>query len=130
MIYTNKCQKHVASSYGYTLVCVDDKFSKSFKTYLGKDVVYNFINNMVEESKYCSAVMKKLFNKEFLMTKKDNEDSKNSTKCWIYDNDYVDNDVKVRDDFHITVKYRGSAHGDCNINLKLNHKVPVVVHNP
>ena len=38
-------------SYGYKLVCVDDKFSKPFKTYLGKDAVYNFINNMIEESK-------------------------------------------------------------------------------
>ena len=26
--YTNKYQKHIASSYGYKLVCVDDKFSK------------------------------------------------------------------------------------------------------
>ena len=44
------------------------------------------------------------------------------------DNDYVDYDVKVRDDCHITGKYRGSAHRDCNINLKLNHKIPVVFH--
>ena len=29
--YTNKYQKHVACSYGYKLVCVDDKFSESFK---------------------------------------------------------------------------------------------------
>ena len=28
---------------------------------------------------------------------KNNDDFKNSTKCWISDNDYVDNDVKVRD---------------------------------
>ena len=26
--YTNKYQKYVACSYGYKLVCVDDKFSK------------------------------------------------------------------------------------------------------
>ena len=30
--YTNKYQKHVACSYGYKLVCVDDKFSKPFKS--------------------------------------------------------------------------------------------------
>ena len=38
--YTNKKQKHVACSYSYKLVCFDDKFSKPFKSYLGKDVVY------------------------------------------------------------------------------------------
>ena len=63
------------------------------------------------------------------MTKKNNEDFKNSTKCWICDNDYFDNDVKVRDHCHITGKYRGSAHRVCNINLKLNHKILIVFHN-
>ena len=63
------------------------------------------------------------------MTKEDNEDFKNTTRCWICDNDYIDNDVKVRDHCHITGKYRGSAHRDCNINVKLNHKIPVVFHN-
>ena len=31
--YTNKYQKHVACSYGYKLVCVDDKFNEPFKSY-------------------------------------------------------------------------------------------------
>ena len=38
---------------------------------------------MIEESKYCSDVMKKHFNKELVMTKKDNEDFESCTKCWI-----------------------------------------------
>ena len=29
--YANKSRKHNAYSYGYKLVCVDDKFSKPFK---------------------------------------------------------------------------------------------------
>ena len=31
------------------------------------------------------------------MKKEDNEHFENSTKCWICDKDYVDNDVRVRD---------------------------------
>ena len=89
--------KNIAYSYGCKLVYVNDKFSKPFKIHLGEEGVYNFINNMIKESKYCSDVMKKHFTKEFVMTKEDNEDFKNSTKCWICDNDHVDNDVKVRD---------------------------------
>ena len=50
------------------------------------------------------------------MTKKNNEDFANSTKCWNCQNDYLDNDVRVRDHCHITGKYRGSAHRDSNIN--------------
>ena len=49
-IWTN--QKPTTCTYGYKLVCLDDKFSKPFKTYLGKDVVYNFINSVTEESKF------------------------------------------------------------------------------
>ena len=37
--------------------------------------------------------MKKHFNKELAKTKEDNGDFKNSTKCWIFDNGYVDHDV-------------------------------------
>ena len=35
--------------------------------------------------------------------------TKNSAKCWICDNDYVDNDVKVRDHCHIPGKYNIKA---------------------
>ena len=62
------------------------KMSKKGKYVLGKDTVYNFINNMIKESKYCNEVMKKHFHKELVMTKEDNEDFKNSTKYWICDN--------------------------------------------
>ena len=68
--YTIKYQKHVVSSYGYKLVCVDDTFSKSLNTYLGEDTLYNFTNSMIEESKYCSEVMKKKINKELVKTTK------------------------------------------------------------
>ena len=78
--YTNKYQKYIACSYGYKLIYVDDKFSKPFKSYLSTDAVYSFISSMIEESKYCSNVMKKHFNKELVMMKENNEDFKNCTK--------------------------------------------------
>ena len=81
---------------------------------------------MIKESKYCSEVMKNHFNKELVMTTEDNENFKNSTKCWVCDDDYIDGDVKVRDHCHITRKYRGSAQRDRNINLRLNHKIRIV----
>ena len=53
------------------------KLVRLFNSYLGKDAVHNFISSMIEESKYCSDVIKKYFNKELVMTKKDNEDFEN-----------------------------------------------------
>ena len=84
---------------------------------------------MIKESKYCSDVIKNHFNKELLMTKQYNESFLKITKCCICDNDYIDNDVKVRDHCHFTRKPKGSALRDCNINLKLNHKISIVFHN-
>ena len=40
-----------------------------------------------------------------------------------------DNSVKVRYHYHITGKYRDSAHRDYNINSRLNHKILVVFYN-
>ena len=38
-----------------------------------------------------------------MMTKNDNADINNSTKCWIWDIDYAENDVKVRDHCYVTL---------------------------
>ena len=46
--YTSKYQKRTACSYGCKLVCTGDKFSKPFKTYLGKYAVNNLINSMIK----------------------------------------------------------------------------------
>ena len=73
--------------------------------------------------------MKKYFKKELEMIKEDNKRFKNSTKYRICDNDCIDNDVNVRDRYHITGKYRGFVHRHCNISLKLNHKTLVLIYN-
>ena len=112
----------------HLVICVDDTFSKPFKSYLGKDAVCNFNNSRIEESKYCSDVIKKHFSNEFVMTKRDVADFENSTQCCICDNAYVDGDVKVRDHCHVTGKYRGSTNRGCNIKVKSNHKTRFVFH--
>ena len=80
----------------------------------------------MKNGKYYSEVIKNCL-KKLVMTKEDDEDFKNSTKCWIYDNDYVANGVKVRERDHcnITGKYNVSAHRNCNINLNLNHNLKI-----
>ena len=84
------------------------KIRENIQSYLAEEAVYSLINNMVEETKYCSDVMKYHFNKEVFMTKKNNEDFMKSAKYWICDNAYIKGDVKVRDHSHVTGNYRGS----------------------
>ena len=59
---TNKYQKHVACNYGYKLAYFDDKFSKPFKSDLGKDAVCKFFSSMTKENKYCSDVQQRTCN--------------------------------------------------------------------
>ena len=48
--------------------------------------------------------MEKHFNEELVKTKEDYENFKSSKKCWICSNTFVEDDVKVKDHYHITGK--------------------------
>ena len=113
--YTNKYKKHFSCRYRYILVCVDDEFSKSFNSYLGEDTAYTFINSMIEESKYCSDVTIKHFDKGLVINKEDDEDFENYIKYCICDNVYIDGNVKIRDHRRIIGKSRGFSDRDFNI---------------
>ena len=54
----------------------------------------------------------------------DENNYQNSKDCWIC-NEKLDKD-KVRDHCHITGKYRGAAHSQCNLKLKIPKKLPIV----
>ena len=131
--YTEAYQKHTDCGYGYKVVCCyDDKYSKPITIYRGEKAVYKFMEAMLEEVKYCKKVMKKEFNKPLRMTKEDEEEFQKANECHICKKKYTNEDIKVRDHCHITGKYRGSAHQDCNLKLRINPeeiKIPVIFHN-
>ena len=131
--YTEAYQKHTDCGYGYKVVCCyDDKYSKPTKTYRGKKAVYKFMEAMLDEVKYCKKVAKKEFNKPLRMTKEDEKEFQKAKECHICNKKYINEDIKVRDHCHITGKYRGSAHQECNLKLNVNPeevKIPVIFHN-
>ena len=52
-----------------------------------------------------------------------------SSSCWIFEK-LIDNDnEKVGDHCHVTGKFRGTAHWNCNLNFQLTKKVPVIFRN-
>ena len=72
--------------------------------------------------------MKDQFNKNLIMTEEEYLFQQSNT-CWICKKIIDNEDEKVRDHCHITAKFRGSAHWDCNINFQLTKKIPVIFHN-
>ena len=131
--YTNAYQKHTDCGFGYKVVCCyDDKYSQPLKIYRGEKAVYTFLEYMLDEVKYCKKIIKKEFNKPLRMTKEDEEKFQKADECYICNKKYTDKDTQVRDHCHITGKYRGSAHQECNLELRLNPekvKIPVIFHN-
>ena len=73
-------------------------------------------------------MIKKHFDKNLNMPEEE-ERFQLSNICWICDTLFDVGDAKVRDNCHITGKYRGAAHWSCNINLKLFKNIPVIFHN-
>ena len=131
--YTEAYQTHEDCGYGYKVVCCyDDKYSKYTRTYGGENAVYKFMEKMLEEVEYCKAVIKKHFNKPLVMTEVDKQRFKTMDRCHICGEKYTDKDVRIRDHCHITGKFRGSAHQECNLKLRVkpeNVKIPVIFHN-
>ena len=131
--YTEAYQTHEDCGYGYKVVCCyDDKYSKYTCIYRGENAVYKFMEKMLEEVGYCKAVIKKHFNKPLVMTEVDEQHFKTMDGCHICGEKYTDKDVCVRDHCHITRKFRGSAHQECNLKLRIKPediKIPVIFHN-
>ena len=131
--YTKAYQKHTDCGYGYKVVCCyDDKYSKPVQIHRGENAVHKFMENMLKEVNWCKSQMKKHFNKPLKMTMENETDFKKAIKCHICDQQYTDKDIRVRDHCHITGKFRGSAHQDCNLKLRIkpdNIKIPVILHN-
>ena len=126
--YTKKYQDHIPCSFACKVVCVDNKFSKDVALYRGKNAVLKFIMSIFKEYDYCRFVMKKHFNKNFIMNLEENEEFERSNIFCIYGK-LINFDEKVRDHCHITGKYRAAAHYSCNISLNISKKVPVIFHN-
>ena len=131
--YTEAYQTHEDCGYGYKVVCCyDDKYSKQTRIYRGENAVYKFIEKMLEEVEHCKTVIKKHFNKPLVMTEVDEQHFKTMDGCHICGEKYTDKDVCIRDHCHITAKFRGSAHQECNLKLRIkpeNIKIPVIYHN-
>ena len=61
--------------------------------------------------------MKKRFNKNLIMSEKEEEQFQSSTFCQICEKLIHDDDEKVRDHCHVTEKFRGATHWSCKSSI-------------
>ena len=73
--------------------------------------------------------MNKRFNKNLIMSEVEEHLFQQSNSCWICKKFIENDEEKIRDYCHVAGKFRGAAHWNCNINLELTKKAPVIFHN-
>ena len=104
------------------------------KIYRGEDSINKFMQQMLLEVQYCQKIIGTKFKKPLQRTVEDEQQFKAAEECHICGQQYIykETDIRVRDHGHITGQYRGSAHQDCNLKLRINSKkfkIPVIFHN-
>ena len=61
------------------------------------------------------------------MSEEDEENYNSTITCWICEKNIEED--KVRDHCHITDNFRGAAHKDYNLQLRIPKKLPIIFHN-
>ena len=127
--YSEGYQHHQVCSYAYKVHCQVDKYSKSVRLYRGENAAENFLRNLLKENEEIQKIIKTQFHERMKITQEQDREFKRSTKCYICEKKFTKKSIKVRDHCHLTGKYRGPAHKNCNLQLVISKKVPVVFHN-
>jgi len=63
------------------------------------------------------------------LTRDDYEKFNSATHCHICEKPFAPDETPVRDHCHLTGRFRGLAHSNCNLNYRDSHYIPVVFHN-
>ena len=125
--YTKLYQEHIPNSICAKLVCIDNRFTLPTIIFEGKNCINKSIKWIFTQQERIDQIIKEHFNKKLKMTTEDEKNYQDSEDCWTC-NGKLDAD-KVRDHCHITGKYRGAADSQCNLQLKIPKKLPIIFHN-
>ena len=115
---------------GYEIVSELEDVLQSgyYKSPLGYDNVDWFVDEVLKLENKMAFYFKKT-KKDIIMTEENEEDYKNDNICRFCEKN-IESD-KVRDHCHLTGKYRGPAHSNCNVNVtqKQSNFIPFIFHN-
>ena len=130
--YTKKYQKHTPSGFCYYIVYRGGIY-KNPVVYTGGNVAEEFCKQLEMETR---DIYDKYFKNVVPMkiTRVELDEWRQTNVCHICEktisgSDNSGDNIKVKDHCHLTGKYRGAAHQDCNLKYKEPSFIPVVFHN-
>jgi hypothetical protein len=99
------------------------------KTFFGENCVVDFVKYINDKDKKFNKILKET-NIEYNLTNEEINTHNETTECWICKKQFeITNNDKVIDHDHFDGKYRGAAHRDCNILVRIAKFVPIYFHN-
>ena len=128
--FTKEYQKHTPSSFCYYIKCFDEN------VYKGKLVTYTSTSETDDVAgKFVESIGKDVidiyertkFPKKMVLTDEDEKNYNDAKVCHICEEELEDD--KVKDHCHLTGKYRGAVHDDCNKKYRVPKFIPIVFHN-
>jgi len=122
---TQKTHEHQASGFCYIVVSDVEDFDTPPVVYRGENAVEKFLECLLAEEKRIRPILEHVVPME--LSALDERSFQTATYCQICDEELGTD--RVRDHCHLTGKYRGATHSDCNLNYKFTKRIPVVFHN-
>lgn len=126
--YAYAYQHHKVYSIGYYLCCAYDNALSVYRSRLDQDCISWFVgelNDLAHRVKTILATntpMEKLSREQL-------KEFEETLQCHVCEKPFEANDTRVRDHCHLTGRYRGPAHVNCNLNYKDSYSIPIVFHN-
>ncbi|XP_070158058.1 uncharacterized protein [Polyergus mexicanus] len=125
---TSIVQHYKVYSAGYYARCAFDDASSTYKAYRGEDCVSWFVKELYD----IALRMRTILDTDVLITNFTSDEWErfmSATHCHVCERPFELEDARVRDHCHLTGRYRGPAHSNCNLNYKETYVIPVFFHN-
>nr|XP_013189482.1 unnamed protein product [Amyelois transitella] len=122
---TMTLNKHIPIAFAYHIVCCDNTDYNSYVSYRGPDCARRFVESIIKDVKKIYDIVNEPV--PMIFTDDDETEFIKATRCHICNN-FVFSD-RVRDHCHVTGRYRGPAHPQCNLQFKRPSFVPIFFHN-
>ncbi|XP_043280369.1 uncharacterized protein [Venturia canescens] len=123
----NAYQSHEAFSVGYYVKCSYDDSLSRYRSHRGPKPAEWFVRELQNFAQELDNVHANPRPMEAL-TRQQVREFHNAIECHICQKPLLGGD-RVRDHCHLTGKYRGAAHNECNLNYQDSRTVPIVFHN-
>ncbi|XP_048588392.1 uncharacterized protein LOC125572222 [Nematostella vectensis] len=128
--FTKQYQKHKPSGYCYLIKCFDDEIFPPMLVRQtiqkpDEDIPQMFVERLESYIKMIYNNFK--FSKKVKMSLENLREHETATHCHICKGELGKD--KVLDHCHITGKYRGAAHNECNLQFRIPKFFPVIFHN-